>query len=283
MKRRELADILNRLQMHPSKALGQNFLVDENCLDALAREANPQPGEAILEVGPGLGALTQRLLQAGSHVTAIEFDSRLAAYLRQKWGSLPHFQLREEDAGKTDYDALFPQGTPYRCVANLPYSCASVILARMTSAQNPPKSLHVLLQKEMAERLAAQAGTPQYGLLTVRLAFQYQARLARPVPRGVFFPPPEVDSAFLALEARPTPLAPPDLREKAARLAAAAFAQRRKQARKLLEPLLPNANVTALLEELGLPPTARAEVITPQQYILLAQADGNRSLRLPGQ
>ena len=83
MKRRELADILNRLQMHPSKALGQNFLVDENCLDALAREANPQPGEAILEVGPGLGALTQRLLQAGSHVTAIEFDSRLAAYLPQ--------------------------------------------------------------------------------------------------------------------------------------------------------------------------------------------------------
>ncbi len=271
MKRKELFAVLEKLDMHPSKSLGQNFLVDENCLDALVREASPLPGESVLEVGPGMGALTRRLLAAGCQLTAVEFDSRLAAYLREELGGEKEFRLLQEDACKTDYDALFPSGTPYRCIANLPYSCASVILARMTSAANPPRSLHILLQKEMAERLAAAPGTPQYGLLTVRLAFQYLPRVARLVPRGVFFPPPEVDSAFLALEARETPLAEPALRERAGKLAAAAFSQRRKQVKKLLEPLLPQVDVTHALEEMGLPATARAENLTPQQYIQLAQ------------
>lgn len=271
MKRKELFAVLEKLDMHPSKSLGQNFLVDENCLDALVRDAAPAAGEAVLEVGPGMGALTRRLLAAGCQVTAVEFDSRLAAYLREELGGEERLRLRQEDACKTDYDALFPPGTPYRCIANLPYSCASVILGRMTSAANPPRSLHVLLQKEMAERLAATPGTPQYGLLTVRLAFQYLPRVTRMVPRGVFFPPPEVDSAFLALEARETPLAEPAVRERAGKLAAAAFSQRRKQARKLLEPLLPKVDVAKVLEEMGLPATARAENLTPQQYIQLAQ------------
>ncbi len=273
MKRAELLAILESLDMHPSKALGQNFLVDDNCLDALVRAASPQPGEALLEIGPGTGVLTRRLLESGARLTSVEFDSRLAGYLRRTLGEqYPEtFRLREEDACKTDFDALFPQGQPYRVVANLPYSCASVLLAHLASAKNPPRALHVLLQKEMAERLAANPGTAQYGVLTVRLAFRYIAKIARQVPRGVFFPPPEVDSAFLALESRPEPLGAPALLEKAGRLAGAAFAQRRKQARRLLEPLMPGVDVAAALEGLGLPVTARAEVLSPQQYVKLAE------------
>ena len=271
MKLAELSAILERLEMHPSRTLGQNFLVDDNCLAALVRAAAPQPGEEILEIGPGTGVLTQRMLEAGSRVTAIEFDSRLAGYLREKYAGNPALRLIEADACKVDYKVLFPEGKAFRCVANLPYCCASVLLATLSELANPPKSFHVLLQKEMAERLAAEANTAEYGVLTVRLAFRYRAHIVRIVPHGVFYPPPEVDSAFLALEGRETPLAEEPILQLASRLAGAAFAQRRKQARRLLGAIAPEVDFAKALEELGLPSTARAEVITPEQYIQLAR------------
>lgn len=271
MKLAELSAILERLDMHPSRTLGQNFLVDDNCLAALVRSAAPQAGENILEIGPGTGVMTQRLLDAGCNVTAIEFDSRLAGYLREKYANVSALRLIEADACKVDYAALFPAGTPFRVIANLPYSCASVLLATLDQLANPPSSFHVLLQKEMAERLAASAGTSEYGVLTVKLAFHYRAHIVRIVPHGVFYPPPEVDSAFLALEARERPLAEKPLLEQAARLATAAFSQRRKQARRLLEHVAPGVDFAAALEALGLPTTARAEIITPEQFIELAR------------
>ncbi len=267
MKLSELSKILSQLDMHPSRALGQNFLVDENCLSALVRAAEPVSGEEILEVGPGTGVLTERLVAA-----AVEFDSRLARYIRERFEGVDGFRLVEGDACKVDYTSLFPVGTRFRCVANLPYSCASVLLARLAGLPNPPASFHVLLQKEMAERLAAPVGTPAYGVLTVRLAFRYRARIARIVPRGVFFPPPEVDSAFLALEALDVPLADRALLEAADRLATAAFSQRRKQARRLLSGVVPGFDFAGALESMGLPATARAENISPQQYIQLARS-----------
>lgn len=272
MKLSELSKILSQLDMHPSRALGQNFLVDENCLSALVRAAVPVSGEEILEVGPGTGVLTERLVAAGCRVTAVEFDSRLARYIRERFEGVDGFRLVEGDACKVDYTSLFPVGTRFRCVANLPYSCASVLLARLAGLPNPPASFHVLLQKEMAERLAAPVGTPAYGVLTVRLAFRYRARIARIVPRGVFFPPPEVDSAFLALEALDAPLADRALLEAADRLATAAFSQRRKQARRLLSGVVPGFDFAGALESMGLPATARAENISPQQYIQLARS-----------
>ncbi len=271
MKLAELSAILEKLDMHPSKTLGQNFLVDDNCLSALVKAAAPQAGENILEIGPGTGVLTQRLLEAGCKVTAVEFDSRLAGYLRGKYAGNPNLRLIEADACKVNYGELFPVGTTFRCVANLPYSCASVLLATLTDSPNPPTSFHVLLQKEMAERLAAQAGTAAYGVLTVRLAFRYAAKIVRIVPHGVFYPPPEVDSAFLALEAREEPLGDEALVKTAGKLAAAAFSQRRKQARRLLEGVAPGVDFVKALGDLGLPATARAEIITPQQFIQLAR------------
>ncbi len=270
MRKSELLALLSRLDMHPSKKLGQNFLVDENCLAALVRAAAPKAGEHILEIGPGTGVMTERLLAAGCIVTAVEFDTRLAGYLREHFADNPNFTLVEGDACKVDYATLFPVGVSWRCISNLPYSCASVIMARLTESPNPPQAFHVLLQKEMAERLNAAVGTKDYGVLTVRLAFEYRSAIVRIVPHGVFFPPPEVDSAFLELMRRAeTP--PPAEVKRAGSIAAVAFTQRRKQSRTLLQKAYKNTDFSALFASLSIPQDARAENITPPQYLAMAR------------
>ena len=269
MHKAELLSLLQRLELHPSRKLGQNFLLDENCLGALVRDAAPSAGERILEIGPGTGVLTERLLDAGCQVTAIEYDARLATFLREKFAGQKALTLIQGDACHEDFAALFPSGVAWRCIANLPYSCASVLLANLNACANPPSALHVLLQREMAERLTAAPGTKEYGVLTVRLAFSYRPSICRIVPRSVFFPPPEIDSAFLALVRRED--APPsNVRARAAQIAGIAFAQRRKQARRLLESALPHADVRSAFAALGIPADARAEVVTPSQFLKLA-------------
>lgn len=269
MKKNELCKLLESLNLRPSRKLGQNFLVDDNMLDAMVRAAAPRTDEAILEIGPGTGVLTRRLLQAGCQVTAVEIDHRLAEYLREALGDKPNFRLLEADACKTDYAAIF--GTaPYRCLANLPYSCGSVFLARLVELDNPPQEAFVLLQKEMGDRLTAVPGTKDYGSLTVRLAWLFDTSLVRLVPPGVFFPPPEVMSAYICLKGR-ADRPSPALRRAASRLVIAAFAQRRKKALGLLEQLCGKDAVKPAFLQLGLSPDARAENLTPEQYLQLAE------------
>lgn len=274
MHKGELLEILRQLDVHPSRKLGQNFLIDDNCLSALVRAAAPCAGENVLEVGPGTGVLTQRILAAGCRLTSIEFDHRLAGFIQKRYGSNPAFTLIEGDACKVDLAALFPPPQPWRCIANLPYSCASVLMAKMAELPNPPQAMHVLLQREMAERLAATTGTSDYGVLTVKLAFSYHAKIVRIVPPGVFFPPPEVASAFLELR-RKEVVPPPQVAERAGKIAAVAFGQRRKQSRRILDKAFPGNDFGALFTQLGLPVEARAEMISPEQYCRLAEATLN--------
>lgn len=271
MRKAELISLLDSLGLHPSRKLGQNFLIDDNCLSALVRAAAPQAGEEILEIGPGTGALTQRLLEAGCKLTAIEYDHRLAEYLREKYRDCENFHLIECDACRADYDALFPAGTTWRCIANLPYSCGSVIIAKFCALVNPPASLHILLQREMGERLCATPGSGDYGALTVRTALSYRAEIVRIVSPGVFFPPPEVDSAFVRLSALDSSESI-DVRRLAGELANAAFAQRRKKAKRLLENRWKDFDFATAFSALGLSVDCRAENISPAQYTALAHA-----------
>ena len=271
MRKAELISLLDSLGLHPSRKLGQNFLIDDNCLSALVRAAAPQAGEEILEIGPGTGALTQRLIDAGCKLTAIEYDHRLAEYLREKYRDCANFRLFECDACRVNYEELFPAGVTWRCIANLPYSCGSVIIAKFCAAVNPPTSLHILLQREMGERLCAAPGSGDYGALTVRTALSYRAEIVRIVSPGVFFPPPEVDSAFVRLSALDAPM-PMEVRRLAGELAVAAFAQRRKKALRLLENRWKDFDFATAFSALGLSADCRAENISPAQYTALARA-----------
>jgi len=273
MRKAELTALLERLEVRPSRKLGQNFLVDENCLAALVRASAPQAGERILEIGPGTGVLTERLLESGCIVTAVEYDHRLAGYLREKYAGNGAFTLVEGDACKVDFNELFPLvNGPFRCIANLPYSCGSVILARMLELPNPPQELYILLQREMAERICAQPNTPDYGVLTVRLALRYRAEIVRIVPPGVFFPPPEVASAYVRLTLKPGEVLPDKVLKCASLLAGAAFAQRRKKALRLLMAASPGFDFEKAMAGMGIPVDARAEIITPAQYVALARS-----------
>jgi 16S rRNA (adenine1518-N6/adenine1519-N6)-dimethyltransferase len=266
---RELRDLLAGLGIHPSRRLGQNFMVDANLLAALVRDADPRPGQSVLEVGPGTGVLTRRLLAAGCQVTAIELDHRLAAYLRTALGAQAGFRLIEDDACRVDYAGLFGT-TPFRCIANLPYSCSSVFLAVMADLDNAPADLHVLLQREMADRLGAAPGSRDYGALSVRLQLRYSATMVRTVPPQVFWPPPEVSSAWMRLVQR-SDADPTDLRRLAGELAAGAFSQRRKKAAKVLSERLGGTPLAlSLFARAGLSPEARAEQFSPADFVRLA-------------
>lgn len=269
MTQKDVIATLARLGLQPSRRLGQNFLVDTNLLAALVRAAAPQPGEQLLEIGPGLGGLTDHLLGAGARVTAIELDLRLADYLRQNYAGVANLRLIQADACDVDYDSLMGPD-PYRCVANLPYSVSTVVIMRLLEAHNPPAALFILLQKEMALRLAAAPRTPEYGGISIVVQWHYEVSVLRRVPPSVFLPPPEVESAFVRFSRRPTPMVSDELRPTARELVRLGFSQRRKQMFKRLASRWPEAALHAAYAALGLPADVRAEALTPRQFAAFA-------------
>ena len=268
MNKSELLALLERLEIHPSRRLGQNFLIDPNMLDSLVRSAGVVEGDTVLEIGPGTGTLTERMLAAGARVQAIELDHRLAGYLRdERFKDDKAFSLLEADACRTDLDSLMGQA-PFRCVANLPYSCSSQLLASLTSMANQPQDIHVLLQKEMADRLTAKAGTKEYGVLTVRLGLLYEISTVKTIPKNVFFPPPEVVSAFVRMRLRPKRPSR-DVMASVSHVAGLAFGQRRKKTCRMLEPEYGAERVAAAFAAASLTEDVRADAITPQAYVRL--------------
>lgn len=270
MKRAELEKLIADLGIAPSKALGQNFLVDENFLDFIVREAAPKPGDRILEVGPGLGALTSRLLASGASVTAIEFDRKLAAWNRKTF--VPRgLRLIEGDACRTDIAAVWGPGVPFRLISNLPYSAGTVIVANMLDLETPPSDMLLLLQKEVAFRFAADPGTEDYSALSVRIQNSYDVEILRKaIPGALFFPRPEVESALIRMTIRADiPSAP--MRRKLTLLTRTAFAHRRKKMFKPLTAFAPPEKLREALEQAEIDPDTRAERVTPAQFRRLAE------------
>ena len=150
MKKSELDQLMMSLGIAPNRKLGQNFLIDDNFLDALIRLADVKPGDRIIEVGPGFGALTSRLLKTGASVAAIEFDRKLAAWLRMTYANRG-LCLIEGDACRVDIASIYGIDTPFRLISNLPYSAGTVIVANMLTLKTPPSEMFIMLQKEVAE------------------------------------------------------------------------------------------------------------------------------------
>jgi 16S rRNA (adenine1518-N6/adenine1519-N6)-dimethyltransferase len=162
MNKTELMGYLDEVGIHPGKQLGQNFLIDNNLLDFIVRQADLKKDELILEVGPGVGALTEHLVKSGAEVIVIEFDYRLKDFLIKRFGD-KKFSVISDDACRVDLDEL-TGGRDFRCIANLPYAISSVFIANLIMMKNPPKEMLFMLQKEMGQRLAASVKTKNYEL-----------------------------------------------------------------------------------------------------------------------
>jgi 16S rRNA (adenine1518-N6/adenine1519-N6)-dimethyltransferase len=245
------------------RRFGQHFLHDPAVLQRIARSVNPGPGQRLLEIGPGTGALTAQLLGLVSHLDAIEIDRDLAAGLRARWPD--QLTLHEADALDFDYASLArARGGALRVVGNLPYNISTPLLFRLLEQVDHIVDLHVMLQKEVIERMAAAPGSKDYGRLTVMLAPRLQIEKLFDVGPGAFSPPPRVWSAVARLQVLPRPRfhLPPAF----AAVVSAAFAQRRKTLRNSLRSLVPESAYAAT----GIDSQWRPEVLAPEQFAALA-------------
>jgi 16S rRNA (adenine1518-N6/adenine1519-N6)-dimethyltransferase len=263
-----LREVIAAHGLSASKALGQNFLLDEQLLDRIARIPGDLAGRAVLEIGPGPGGLTRALLRSGARVTAIEMDRRCLPALAELSGAFPgRLGVVEGDALKLGHDALM--GEPYAVVANLPYNVGTALLVRWLSGETwPPRwtSLTLMFQQEVAQRIVAAADTPAYGRLAVLAQWRSRAKLAMNVHRSAFTPPPKVMSAIVHIEpaAQPGGVSARVLE----RITEAAFGQRRKMVRQSVKGL-PGA--LEALERLGIDPQRRAETLAVEEFVALAR------------
>jgi 16S rRNA (adenine1518-N6/adenine1519-N6)-dimethyltransferase len=251
--------------MFARKRFGQHFLHDPAVLDRIVRELDPKAGEALVEIGPGRGALTERLIGRTRALDAVEIDRDLVAYLRGRFGQTPGFALHESDALEFDLAALARQrGARLRIIGNLPYNISTPLLFHVAAAHEHIDDLHVMLQKEVIERIVAAPGGTEYGRLTVMLAPWFEARHLFDVGPGAFTPAPRVWSAVARLRVRREPaFAVP---RGFARTVSAAFSQRRKTLRNALRSLMDAQAIAAA----GIDPGLRPEKLTPAQFAALA-------------
>ncbi len=267
-----LREIIAAHGLSASKALGQNFLFDEQLLDRIARIPGDLAGTKVLEIGPGPGGLTRALLRAGAQVTAIEMDRRCLPALADLAEAFPgQLRVLEGDALKIGHGEAMG-GEPFAVVANLPYNVGTALFVRWLSGEQwPPQwtSLTLMFQQEVAQRIVAAPGSSAFGRLAVLAQWRSEARLAMKVHRSAFTPPPKVMSAIVHL----TPAAAPE-GVRAARLSQlteAAFGQRRKMLRQSLKGV---AGAVEALEALGIDTARRAETLEVADFVALARALG---------
>ncbi|KKX34390.1 16S rRNA (adenine(1518)-N(6)/adenine(1519)-N(6))-dimethyltransferase RsmA [Rhizobium sp. LC145] len=263
-----LRDVIQRHGLDARKALGQNFLLDLNLTQKIARSAGPLEGVTVFEVGPGPGGLTRAILSLGAKkVIAIERDSRCLPALAEIADHYPgRLEVIEGDALKTDFAALAPEG-PVKIIANLPYNVGTQLLVNwLLPGHWPPfwESLTLMFQKEVGLRIVASEDDDHYGRLGVLAGWRTDARMVFDVPPQAFTPPPKVVSTVVHLVPRPTPL--PCDAAKLERVTHAAFGQRRKMLRQSLKPV----GGEALLKRADIDPQRRAETLSVEEFVRLA-------------
>ena len=267
----QLRRLMGAERLRPRKSLSQNFLTDPEALDAIVEAAELVPGDRVVEIGPGLGVLTRRLLAAGASVLAVEVDARLAEYLRRELYGADAFELIEADALSLHPREMFP-GEPFKVVANIPYHITSPLLHTFLEGDRPPELTVLLVQLEVAERVAAPPGKMSY--LSVFAQNVATAEVVARVPAEAFEPAPAVDSAVLRLRRRADPaVAGGELREPFYRVVQAGFRQRRKQVHNGLTRELPvdREAVEAALDGCGVTADRRPQTLTVDEWACLAR------------
>jgi 16S rRNA (adenine1518-N6/adenine1519-N6)-dimethyltransferase len=248
------------------KRFGQNFLVDDQIIQSIVHAIGPKPGDNLVEIGPGQGAITGLLLAACPRLQVVELDRDLIPLLRQKFARFPDLRIHEADALAFDFSQLAPTG-PLRVVGNLPYNISTPLLFHLLSYEGLIRDMHFMLQKEVVDRMAAEPGCKDYGRLSIMCQYHCAVEFLFEVGPHCFRPAPKVDSAIVRLiphRQRPWVAADPSLLDT---LVKTAFQQRRKTLRNALKHWLPQAEA---LVELGIDPQQRPENLGVRDYVNLA-------------
>ena len=264
----EIRDLLTRHGVKPRKSAGQHFLVDKNIVGKTIALAGLETGEKVIEIGAGTGTLTRAMAEGGTAILAYEFDPRLRPVLEEVLAERPNVELVIEDATAVDFPNVLDAG-PWVLVANLPYHVGTPLLLELVQNAFQVTRFIVMVQREVARRLEASPGGKRYGVPSVVASLYTTTVDSFRVSPSVFYPAPSVESTVIRLDRIPPP--DPDSRSRAVSLARAAFGKRRKMLRQSLRGALrdPEAVVAAA----GLDPTARAEDLSPQDYLELAVFD----------
>jgi 16S rRNA (adenine1518-N6/adenine1519-N6)-dimethyltransferase len=279
----EMRDLLARREIQLTKSLGQNFLHDGNQLRRIVEAAELKKTDKVLEIGPGLGPLTELLLERAGEVLAIEKDARLVEFLRERFANLK-LNSDKSRAGtqNSKFDLLHDDALEFlkrdqrdwngwKLVANLPYSVASPILVELAQSPKRPEQMVATLQLEVAQRLMAKAGGADYGVFTLLIQLDYEPREWFKIPASCFFPEPDVNSACVVLIRRATPLLPGNQRATFVKIVKRAFSQRRKMMLKLLKQDWPKEKLERAFAELTISSQERAEKLSLEQFVGLTQ------------
>lgn len=262
--------ILRAFGLHASRRLGQNFLISPGVVRAVVEAAEIGKGDRVLEIGPGIGTLTQGLLEAGAEVTAVELDKKLPAVLAETLRGYEHLNIVQGDVLKTDIPALMGD-KPFKVAANLPYYITTPILLSLLEQKLSITRIVTMVQKEVAERMTASPGGKDYGALSVAVQYHTEPEIVLDVPSSCFFPAPEVDSAVIACRIRETPAAAAADEALFFRVVKAAFGQRRKTLSNALNPLgFPREKIESALLGAKVDAARRGETLSLAEFAAVA-------------
>lgn len=269
--------ILNQYQLRAKKKLGQNFLISERVTSAIVRAIDLQPDDVVVEIGPGIGSLTEELLQKAGQVVAIELDRELIPVLQDLFRDYSNLKLVNQDVLKVNLDQLVQEqtgATRYKLAANLPYYITTPILMHLLENRYRISEMALMVQKEVAERICARPGGKEYGAITVAVQYFCQARLAVQVPASAFIPAPEVESAVIHLKRHQQPPVDPGDEKIFFRVVKAAFAQRRKTLLNTLSAAgfnLSREEWLKLLERCQIEPGRRGETLSLEEFARISR------------
>lgn len=270
--------LLKKYKLRPKKSWGQNFLIEKRHLTHIVTAANLSAQDTVLEIGPGLGALSVLLAQQAQNVVGVDIDCQMIQVLKAEMTPWPNFKPVQLDILKIDPATLLQQqistfipGDPYLVVANLPYYITSAIIRHLLEAAHPPRRLIITLQKEVAERIVAPPGN--LSVLAISVQFYGTPSFNLMIPASAFYPPPKVDSAVLRIDVYDQPAVTVDEPKRYFQVVKAGFSQKRKQLKNSLAAGLhhPQAKVAALMQQVGLEPSRRAQTLSLEEWAVLTK------------